>query len=67
MERHWEVGQKDLKTDWIRGERKRRGKDDLGEISNNARQFWPVPANSCQFCLIKSVCVYIGLAWESSG
>ena len=47
----------DLKTDWIRGKGKRRGKDDLGKISNNARQFWPVPANSCQFCLIKSVCV----------
>ena len=60
-ERNWRGtgrwNKQDLKTDWIRGKGKRRGKDDLGKISNNARQFWPVPANSCQFCLIKSVCV----------
>ena len=39
-------------------EGKRGGKDDLGQISNNARQFWSVPANSCQFCLIKIMCVW---------
>ena len=60
-ERNWRGtgrwNNQDLKTDWIRGEGKRRGKDDLGKISNNARQFWPVPANCFQFCLIKSVSV----------